>query len=582
MKLFRVYQFLILLSSITTSTEVPSYSKAGCEDTCGNVTIPYPFGIGAKCSINKWYVVDCNSSTPYLPALNHLEVLGVSLKNYTVTVYAPMIYDCQNQVQNRSQIISGMDLGRSPFFFSKKQNKFVVEVCATAFISDSIGSTVAGCSTSCRNDTISESNNCFGINCCETTIPHYVKSYKMNFTGLGRQGGEGACGYAFLVDKNSYVEGSFSGQYIATDNGSVPISLLWTLTDNEFNPLSCCNEGYGFRDELDLGNVTLPYHGCYLPSQYDGNPYSFSGCYVKEECARCRDRGGYCVYLQDNGDDGLKMNCSTNYGPYNNFESKSSQLGVILGVSISMGLLSLATIIYALYKVIKKTKARRQRKKFFKRNGGLLLKQQEEADPSLVDKAILFTSRELEKATDYFNENRILGRGGQGTVYKDQTQLTTLVKGTFGYLDPEYFQSSQFTEKSDVYSFGVVLVELLTGEKPISLTRFGENRSLATHFMLAMEEGRVMSIFDAMVIREGTRDKLLSVANVAMRCLFLNGKNRPTMKEVAVELEPIRMSHAPSVVQPNTGQVIYGEEFATLTYGDSTSTFMSFSNNSGQ
>lgn len=223
MKLFQVYHFLILLSSIIASTEVPSYSKEGCEDTCGKVTIPYPFGIGAKCSINEWYVVDCNSSTPYLPALNHLEVLGVSLKNHTVTVYAPMIYDCQNQVQNRSQI-SGMDLGRSPFFFSKIQNKFVVEGCATAFISDNIGSVVAGCSTSCRNDTISESNNCFGINCCQTRIPHYVKSYNMNFTGLGRQGGDqGACGYAFLVDKNSYVEGSFSGQSI---NGSVPISLF--------------------------------------------------------------------------------------------------------------------------------------------------------------------------------------------------------------------------------------------------------------------------------------------------------------------------------------------------------------------
>ncbi|KAJ0654731.1 putative protein kinase RLK-Pelle-WAK family [Helianthus annuus] len=129
----------------------------------------------------------------------------------------------------------------------------------------------------------------------------------------------------------------------------------------------------------------------------------------------------------------------------------------------------------------------------------------------------------------------------------DQTHLTTLVKGTFGYFDPEYFQSSQFTEKSDVYSFGVVLAELLTGERPISLTRFGENRNLAAHFMLAMEEGRVMSIFDATVIKEGNRDELLIVANLAMRCLNMNGKYRPTMKEVAIELETIRRSHIPSV-----------------------------------
>ncbi|KAJ0511599.1 putative protein kinase RLK-Pelle-WAK family [Helianthus annuus] len=350
-----------------------------------------------------------------------------------------------------------------------------------------------------------------------------------------------------------------------------------------------------------------------------------------------------------------------------------------------MGTLSLVAISYILHKLIKKAKEKRRRKKFFKRNGGLLLKQQQNADSSLVDKTILFTSRELEKATDNFNENRILGRGGQGTVYKgmlvdgrivavkkskivdesqleqfinevvilsqvnhrnvvrllgccletdvpllvsefipngtlfdrlhngtdefpislemrlqiatevagalaylhsatfipiyhrdikttnillddkyrakvsdfgtsrfvsiEQTHLTTFVKGTFGYFDPEYFQTSQFTEKSDVYSFGVVLVELLTGERPISLTRFGETRSLATHFILAMEEGRVMSIFDATVIKEGTRDQLLTVANLAMRCLNLNGKYRPTMREVAIELDTIRMPHTPSTVQ---------------------------------
>nr|KAJ0224140.1 hypothetical protein LSAT_V11C200072800 [Lactuca sativa] len=83
-----------------------------------------------------------------------------------------------------------------------------------------------------------------------------------------------------------------------------------------------------------------------------------------------------------------------------------------------MGLVFSTMLVYALYKVIKKTKSKRLKERFFKRNGGLLLKQQQATNIHLVEKTILFSSNELEKATNHFNENRILGRGGQGTVYK--------------------------------------------------------------------------------------------------------------------------------------------------------------------
>jgi len=345
--------------------------------------------------------------------------------------------------------------------------------------------------------------------------------------------------------------------------------------------------------------------------------------------------------------------------------------------------------------MIKKRRRIKQKNKFFKRNGGLLLQQQLASHEANIENTTLFNSKDLENATDHFNVNRILGQGGQGTVYKgmladgkivavkkskviderklgefinevvilsqinhrnvvkligccletevsllvyeyipngtlsqyingqteefpltwdmrlriaievagalfylhsaastpiyhrdiksanillddkyrakvadfgtsrtitvDQTHLTTLVHGTFGYLDPEYFQSSQFTEKSDVYSFGVVLAELLTGKKAISSTRTQESKSLATYFIQSVEVNNLFDIIDSRVLKEGKKEEIIATANLAKRCLDLNGKKRPTMKEVATELETVQMLQKAPKLQQNYEELEYDQ-----------------------
>ncbi|XP_054778020.1 wall-associated receptor kinase-like 22 [Prosopis cineraria] len=130
--------------------------------------------------------------------------------------------------------------------------------------------------------------------------------------------------------------------------------------------------------------------------------------------------------------------------------------------------------------------------------------------------------------------------GTSRSVPDDRTHLTTVVQGTFGYIDPEYFQSSQFTEKSDVYSFGVVLVELITGRKPITFSEENQGQNLVAEFMSLTKKDKVFEILDAKVVHEGRKDDLLGIANLAKRCLRLNGKKRPTMREVSAELEALR------------------------------------------
>ncbi|GMN25956.1 hypothetical protein TIFTF001_001123 [Ficus carica] len=134
--------------------------------------------------------------------------------------------------------------------------------------------------------------------------------------------------------------------------------------------------------------------------------------------------------------------------------------------------------------------------------------------------------------------------GTARSVPLDKSHLTTAVQGTLGYMDPEYFRSSQFTEKSDVYSFGVTLVEILTGENPFSFAEEQEGKNLVTTFISLTKENQVSQILDPQVAKDAGEEleDIQAIAELATRCLRLNGKKRPTMKQVSIELEILRKS----------------------------------------
>ncbi|KAH1094681.1 hypothetical protein GYH30_040112 [Glycine max] len=132
--------------------------------------------------------------------------------------------------------------------------------------------------------------------------------------------------------------------------------------------------------------------------------------------------------------------------------------------------------------------------------------------------------------------------GASRFIPLDQTEIATMVQGTFGYLDPEYMRTSQLTEKSDVYSFGVVLVELLTVEKPYSFGKPEEKRSLTNHFLSCLKEGRLSDVVQFGIMNEENKKEIMEFSILAAKCLRLNGEERPSMKEVAMELEGMRLT----------------------------------------
>ncbi|GLJ59803.1 hypothetical protein SUGI_1523760, partial [Cryptomeria japonica] len=120
------------------------------------------------------------------------------------------------------------------------------------------------------------------------------------------------------------------------------------------------------------------------------------------------------------------------------------------------------------------------------------------------------------------------------------THVSTLVKGTIGYLDPEYYSTNRLTEKSDVYSFGVVLMEIISGKHPHFVddsTSNSEHIQITNWVRASLLKDDIENIADPNLLGNYDKDAMLKVANLAMVCTSPHSKNRPTMNEVVLELK---------------------------------------------
>ncbi|XP_042013567.1 wall-associated receptor kinase-like 14 [Salvia splendens] len=123
----------------------------------------------------------------------------------------------------------------------------------------------------------------------------------------------------------------------------------------------------------------------------------------------------------------------------------------------------------------------------------------------------------------------------------ESSHISTAPQGTPGYLDPQYHQHFHLSDKSDVYSFGVVLVEIITALRVVDFARPQNEVNLAALAVDRIGKGCLDEIIDPF-LRPSLDLSVHKVAELAFRCLAFHRDMRPTMMEVAIELEQIRMS----------------------------------------
>ncbi|KAK9063849.1 hypothetical protein SSX86_017721 [Deinandra increscens subsp. villosa] len=662
-----------------------------CETSCGNLTITYPFGSGEGCYYSSDFLVTCNRSSgepiPFFRTGN-IVISNMSPSKSEIEVMMFVGRDCYNSSGLVRRTGTSLRLGSARI---STKNRFVAIGCDTsAYFRGRRGNDPnvldgTGCISRCDSNSLLTNGSCSGVGCCEVAVPEGLRTSNMTVRSFDNHANItdfNPCSYAFFVEQGKFNFSTTNFLDFQSVN-KMPMLLDWAIGNQtcdqakDMDGFLC--KGTSKCDQVYAG----PGYRCSCLEGYEGNPYIENDCKNINECERgthdcehicvdtpgnytCSCRDGYSGDGRKNGD---ATGCSAD---------QSTFIKIALGVSTSAIFLFICAT--WLYLILKKRKLVMLREKFFRQNGGIMLEQRISGDGISHDQAKVFSIEELKKATNNYDESRIIGKGGYGTVYKgvlsdnrivaikkskladqtesqieqfvnevvilsqinhrnvvkligccmeteipllvyefisngtlsdhihnkgnssaltwdirlriatetaealsylhsaasvpiihrdvkpmnillddnfiakvadfgasklipvDQIELATLVQGTLGYLDPEYLQTNQLTDKSDVYSFGVVLVELLTGKMALSFDRPEEERNLAMYFLFSLKQGRLFQILDEHLQLNEVPSEIIQVSRLAERCLRVRGDDRPTMKEVANELQGVLAS----------------------------------------
>ncbi|KAK7309906.1 hypothetical protein RJT34_07020 [Clitoria ternatea] len=147
---------------------------------------------------------------------------------------------------------------------------------------------------------------------------------------------------------------------------------------------------------------------------------------------------------------------------------------------------------------------------------------------------------------------------------------TTNIKGSIGYLDPEYYQCHKLTEKSDLYSLGVVFLEVLSGRPAVSVGEDDDDHlNLAEWAMLCFENGRVEQIMDPNLEGDIVKECFELYLGVSMKCLAERGVERPSIGEVLQNLVQAKHCQKNSDTNPD-GNIPRNNDSGLQGYSDLT------------
>ncbi|CAN6689400.1 unnamed protein product [Malus baccata var. baccata] len=444
----------ILLATPTPTTAqslLPPQARPGCHDHCGNLTIPYPFGIGSDCYLDDRFEITCNISAQQPTTLwmtSDIKITDISLYDGELQILQFAASDCYDAQGNSTGSNSPELSVPPPYTISKTKNMFVAVGCDTyAFFIGYRGEEEyrTGCMSECDNlgNAIDQRDTCSGVGCCQTKIPGGLQNRTVtlgSFNNYMDVQDSHRCSYAFLVQEGKFNFNSTSFREL-NETTKLPAIIDWVI-GNESCDIAAKNEStFACKANSYCHNPSSGGYICRCRSGYEGNPYLPGGCQDIDECKAPNPCSmGTCINTPGNytckcpkgykNDDPDKIRCIKADG-----RAKRSLL-LIISLGASGGLLLLLSGSW-IYWGMQKRKFLKLKEKYFKENGGVLLQQKIASQGGSVETTKIFTAEELEKATNNYHESRILGEGGYGIVYKgilaaDNNKAVAIKKSKIG------------------------------------------------------------------------------------------------------------------------------------------------------
>ncbi|XP_047049114.1 putative wall-associated receptor kinase-like 16 [Lolium rigidum] len=411
---------------VLATADLAAGQRPGCPAKCGDVDIPFPFGIGDECALHSGFGLSCNTvNGTTKPLAGTIEVTKISVRESKAWMSTWVSSQCYFPSNGTNYLNAWLNLNDTPFWISEVDNAIIVVGCNTlAYMTSS--SYVIGCSATCTDVTL-ENGICSGAGCCQADVPKDISYYRgyfnenYNTTNIWQ---DSPCSYIVVMEKAAF---SFNTSYVKstvfydTYQDTVPIALNWQIRPwscevalKNMSSYACISKD---SECVDITHVKEKGYRCNCSHGYQGNPYIMGGCQDIDECHANDNPCGHEICQNTPGN--FSCSCRPGYYMTNGVcvpIQKRSRFHPMPVVGASIGFVVLVIVVACACLIQERRKLRKMKQSYFRQHGGLILFNEMKSKEGNAFK--IFTEQELQKGTNNFSEKQVLGHGGHGTVYK--------------------------------------------------------------------------------------------------------------------------------------------------------------------